>query len=172
MGFDRPINSRVAGLFAAAVGLCVDQFAKWLVTYPLGLRDRGVIELLPSFNFRWAENFGVSMSLLTADGPHGRLVLVAITATIAGAVSVWIWRNRNWLEATALGLILGGALGNITDRLRLGYVVDFLDLHFGEWRPFLIFNTADCMISVGVVVLLMRSWLQRETHSRVQPQME
>ena len=56
-----------------------------------------------------------------------------------------------------LALVLGGALGNIVDRVRLGFVVDFLDLHFGEWRPFLVFNVADAAISIGVVILLLRA---------------
>jgi signal peptidase II len=59
-------------------------------------------------------------------------------------------------------LVLGGALGNIIDRVRLGFVVDFADLHFGEWRPFLIFNLADAAITIGVLILLARALLLRE----------
>ncbi|NYT43085.1 signal peptidase II [Sphingomonas sp. R-74633] len=160
------INARAAGLIAAAAALGVDQLAKWLVAYPLGLRARGVIEVLPVFNLRWEQNFGVSMSFLTADGPLGRWLLVALTGAIALGVGVWLWRNPQRPDAIALGLILGGALGNISDRLRFGYVVDFLDLHFGAWRPFLIFNTADCAISIGVVILLARALLVREGAAR------
>ena len=64
--------------------------------------------------------------------------------------------------SAALGLVLGGALGNILDRIRLGYVVDFADLHFGEWRPFLVFNIADAAITIGVLILLVRALLIRE----------
>ena len=157
------LNPRTAGAVAAAVVLGIDQFAKWLVTHPLGLREHRVIEILPIFNLRSAENYGVSMSFLTADGPLGRWLLVALTGAIALGVGIWLWRNPKRPDAVALGLILGGALGNILDRLRLGYVVDFLDLHFGVWRPFLIFNPADCAISIGVVILLVRALLARET---------
>ena len=160
MGTDR-VYLRVAGLIVAGVALCVDQVAKWFVTYPLALRSREVINVLPIFSLRWAENIGVSMSLLEADGARGRWVLLAATGAIAGTVAVWLWRDRSPLNIAGLGLILGGALGNITDRFRLGHVVDFLDLHFGDWRPFLIFNTADCLISLGVIVLLLRAWLHR-----------
>lgn len=163
------VNSRVGGLIAATVALAVDQFAKWFVTYPLELRNREVIDVLPIFSLRWAENLGVSMSLFQADGRLGRWALLATTSAIAATVAVWLWRDRSRLSAMALGLILGGALGNIADRLRLGHVVDFLDLHFGDWRPFLIFNTADCMISIGVTVLLLRAWLSSETRSQAQP---
>jgi signal peptidase II len=156
------INPRAAGLIAAAAALGIDQLAKWLMASPLALRDRGGIEILPIFNLRWEENYGVSMSFLTADGPLGRWLLVALTGAIAAGVALWLWRNRKLPEAIALGLVLGGALGNIADRLRFGYVVDFMDLHFGAWRPFLIFNTADCAISIGVAILLLRAVLVRD----------
>jgi len=162
MKTDGALDPRIAGLIGAGAALGIDQFAKWLVTHPLALREQGVIALLPIFNLRWAENYGVSMSFLTADGPLGRWLLVALTGVIAAGVAVWLWRERSGLQAAALGLILGGAIGNIADRLRFGYVVDFLDLHFGAWRPFLIFNTADCAISIGVVILLLRALLVRE----------
>ena len=169
MKIDRVVNSRAVGLVVAAVALCADQLAKWFVTNPLALRSRGVIDLLPIFSLRWAENSGVSMSLLKAEGTLSRWALLAMTGAIAGAVAVWLWRDRDRINGIALGLILGGALGNITDRLRLGYVVDFLDLHFNEVRPFQIFNIADCMISIGVVALLLRAGLHRKKTSRTQP---
>ncbi|MBU1607510.1 MAG: signal peptidase II, partial [Alphaproteobacteria bacterium] len=65
-------------------------------------------------------------------------------------------------EIFGLALILGGALGNIRDRFDLGYVVDFADLHFGEFRPFLIFNVADAAITIGVVIILARAFLIRD----------
>lgn len=71
MGTER-VNLRVAGLIVAGVGLSVDQVVKWFVTYPLALRSREVVNVLPIFSLRWAENIGVSMSLLDADGALGR----------------------------------------------------------------------------------------------------
>jgi signal peptidase II len=91
-------------------------------------------------------------------------MLVALTAAIAIAVAVWIGRERNRADQAALGLVLGGALGNILDRIRFGYVVDFADLHFGSVRPFLVFNVADAAISIGVIVLLLRAFLARKDH--------
>ena len=69
-----------------------------------------------------------------------------------------------WVVLACLGglLVLGGALGNIVDRARLGYVFDFADLHIGEFRPFLVFNVADACISIGVVILILRAFLVRE----------
>jgi signal peptidase II len=91
-----------------------------------------------------------------------RWLLTAVLAGISGFVTWWLWRERNRDDAFALGLILGGALGNIVDRVRLGYVVDYADLHIGEWRPFLIFNLADAAITIGVLILLARALLLRE----------
>lgn len=149
--------------YTLAIGIfVVDQILKWIVTYPLQLQQRGVIGLLPIFDLRWVENRGVSMGMLTADTDLGRWLLVAMTAGIAIFVAVWLWREPRRADAVALSMILGGALGNIVDRARYGYVVDFLDLHFGEWRPFLIFNVADAAITIGVLLLLVRSLLTRD----------
>jgi len=75
---------------------------------------------------------------------------------------VWLLREKHLPEVAALGMVLGGALGNIHDRATLGYVVDYADLHFGDFRPFQIFNLADAAISIGVVIILARSFLSRE----------
>ena len=69
-------------------------------------------------------------------------------------------------------MVLGGALGNILDRVRFGYVVDFADLHFGDFRPFLVFNVADAAISIGVVILLLRAFLTRKERTEGEPEGE
>jgi signal peptidase II len=163
------LDTRLVGMIAAVAALFLDQISKWFVAYPIALRSREVINLLPFFSLRWAENYGVSLSYLEAESNRGRWALVAFTGIIAGAVFIWLWRNRSTINGMGLGLILGGALGNIADRVRLGHVVDFLDLHFGGWRPFAIFNVADCMISIGVIVLLLSSWLSSKKSSRSNP---
>ena len=89
-------------------------------------------------------------------------MLVALTTAIALGVAYWISREENRTDQVALGMVLGGALGNILDRTLHGYVVDFADLHFGAWRPFLIFNVGDAAISIGVVILLLRAFLSRK----------
>ena len=155
-------NYRTLGLSIAALIFVFDQLTKWLVTYPLGLQQRGVIELLDIFDLRWVENYGVSMGFLTADTATGQWLLVALTAAISAGVAVWLWREPRKGDVIALAFILGGALGNIVDRVRYGFVVDFADLHFGEWRPFLIFNVADAAITIGVLLLLFRALLTRE----------
>ena len=153
---------RTLGLITAALILVADQLSKWFVTHPLDLRDRGTIEILPFFDLKWVENYGVSMGFLTANTELGRWLLVALTAAIATGVAIWLWRERSRADAAALGLILGGAIGNIADRVRFGHVVDFADLHFGDWHPFLVFNVADAAITIGVLLLVLRALLTRE----------
>ena len=93
---------------------------------------------------------------------EARWLLVGLTALIAGGVAWWMVREQNRNDLFALSLVLGGALGNIVDRVRFGYVVDYADLHFGEWRPFLVFNVADAAITIGVVILLLRALFVRD----------
>ena len=159
---DPPGAHRKFGLIMAGVIFLIDQGAKWLVTHPLNLPERGQIEILPIFDLRWVNNTGVSLGLLSADTPLTRWLLVALTIVIAVAVCLWLWRERQRDDAFALGLVLGGAAGNILDRVRFGHVVDFLDLHFGDWHPFLIFNPADAAITIGVLILLLRALLVRQ----------
>ena len=152
--------------YAVALGIFVaDQVSKWVMIGPLALEQVRQIVLLPIFNFTWVENYGISLGLAQAQNDMQRWLLVAVTAGIAIGVGYWIRREEQGGDRIALGLVLGGALGNIVDRVRFGYVVDFLDLHFGEFRPFYVFNVADAAISIGVVILLLRAFLVRDTPS-------
>lgn len=151
------------GLVIATVTFVLDQLAKWLVTGPLGIDYLGAYRtVLPIFDLRFVQNIGVSLGMLRAETDMMRWLLVAFTGAIAVAVAVWMTREPKRPDQAALGLVLGGALGNIVDRIRFGYVVDFADLHFGEWRPFLVFNVADAAITLGVLILLARALLIRE----------
>ena len=161
------MRARRLGFLVALVVFLADQLAKWIVTGPLALNRLGdQLVLLPIFNFTYTENEGISLGLLNASNPVGRWMLVAVTSAIAVGVAVWIGRERNRLDRLALGMVLGGALGNILDRVRFGYVVDFADLHFGAWRPFLVFNVGDAAISIAVVILLLRAFLARKDHEQ------
>ena len=153
-------NRALAYSIAAAI-FVADQITKWWVLGPLALREVRQIEILPIFNLTYTENPGISLGLLSASTDTARWLLVAATAAIAIGVAIWIWREKVRADQLTLSLILGGALGNIADRSRFGYVVDFADLHFGEFRPFLIFNVSDSAISIGVAILLLRAFLTR-----------
>ena len=150
------------GFVIALVVFALDQLTKWFVAGPLELQSVGQIVLLPIFNLSWTENYGISLGLLNAKTEVGRWMLVAVTGAIAVGVAIWIGREKQRGDQLALGMVLGGALGNILDRVRFGYVVDFADLHFGGFRPFLVFNVADAAISIGVVILLLRAFLIRD----------
>ena len=150
---------RKLGFSIAAMVFALDQLSKWVIAGPLQLQAVRQIVLLPIFNLTWTENQGISLGLFNAETEIGRWILVAVTGAIAIAVAIWIGREKSRGDQIALGMVLGGALGNILDRTRFGYVVDFADLHFGDFRPFLVFNVGDAAISIGVVILLLRAFL-------------
>lgn len=151
------------GFLVALLVFALDQLSKWIVTGPLGVGHVGDQLFLTSFfQFTFTKNEGISLGLFNATNPTGRWMLVAVTSAIAIAVAWWIGREKNRFDQAALGMVLGGALGNITDRVLHGYVTDFLDLHFGDFRPFLVFNVGDAAISIGVAILLLRAFLTRK----------
>jgi signal peptidase II len=169
-------RNRLLGLGVAALTFAADQAVKWAVMRPLDLPglhmqhlmsgqwrlDTPDLPIVPFFGLSWQENYGVSLGLFTAGSDSSRWMLVAMTALIAGFVAVWLFREKRLADTAALGLILGGALGNIRDRASLGFVADYADLHFGSFRPFLIFNLADAAITIGVLIILARSFLSGE----------
>jgi signal peptidase II len=173
LGITREWRNRLLGLLLAAAIFGVDQWLKGYVSGPLGLTVEGDrLELLPFFDFNRTHNEGVSLGMFAATSPEMRWGLVGLTGLIALVVSVWLLRERKVWDIAPLALILGGALGNIRDRFALGYVIDFADLHFGTFRPFLIFNVADAAISIGVVIILARALFMREKPAAPQGDLE
>jgi signal peptidase II len=157
------MRHRLVGCVVALLIFAVDQWSKNYVTKTLGINRIGdAMELLPIFDLRFTRNFGVSLGMFEATSPEMRWGLVAVTGLIALVVTIWMLREKLLGDILALSLILGGALGNIKDRYDLGYVVDFADLHFGEFRPFLIFNVADAAITIGVLIVLARAFFMRD----------
>ena len=157
---------RRLGLLVALAIFGLDQLTKWVVTGPLQVQAVDHLYLLPIFQLTYTQNNGISLGLLNATTEVGRWMLVALTSTIAIGVAFWMGREKNRIDQIALGMVLGGALGNILDRTLHGYVVDFADLHFGEFRPFLIFNVGDAAISIAVVILLLRAFLSRKDQEK------
>ncbi|WP_448663071.1 signal peptidase II [Sphingomonas sp. CJ20] len=157
------MTTRMTGLLVALLVFLLDQGTKYYVTGPLGLNVQDAsMTILPIFDLRFVKNVGVSLGLLQANSDATRWLLVLLTAGIAVGVLWWMLKERKLPDVLALGLVLGGAIGNILDRTRLGYVVDFADLHFGTWRPFLVFNVADAAITFGVLILLIRALFVRD----------
>ena len=160
---------RLQGLMLASFLFIADQAVKFIMIGPLALQSRRQIHIISFFDLTWAENRGVSMGFLEANSEAQRWLLVALTALIAGIVAVWMWREKLRGDVLALAMVLGGALGNIVDRVRYGYVVDYADLHFGNFRPFWIFNLADACITIGVLILLARAFLIRDKADNKEP---
>ncbi len=156
-------RNRIAGLTIAAIVFIADQLVKRWVVADLGLRQRGdQVVVAPFFNLTRENNYGVSLGMFAADSMEMRWALVALTGGIALFVLVWMMREKAMADIMALALILGGAVGNIRDRFYHGFVIDYADLHFGNFRPFLIFNVADAAITIGVLIILARTLLSRE----------
>ena len=166
-----PRISYAAYGFAIAV-LVLDQLTKAWIISGLDLRELGHIQVLPPlFNLTWVENRGVSFGLF-GDG-SARWMLSAFSIAVAGILGWWAVRADRRLLISAIGLIMGGALGNVIDRIRFGFVVDFLDVsgpHFflGSMKinfPW-IFNVADSAICIGVVLLILDS-IRAEREAKV-----
>jgi signal peptidase II len=164
----RPRPVTPLGCYAYGLALLVvvlDQLSKAWVLGGLQLAERGQIPVLPFFRLTMVMNRGVSFGLLSADSPAGRWLLVGGALVVALILIVWVRRADRPLLATALGLIIGGALGNnLIDRARLGRVVDFLDFS-GLYFPW-VFNIADSAITVGVVLLLIDSFAPTRSTER------
>jgi len=149
--FATPLGLYALILAATVAGL--DQLSKWWVLNSLHLADRGHVPVTPIFSLTLVMNHGVSFGLLWADSDLKRLLLVGAAAVVVAALALWVRRAERPLFAAALGLVIGGALGNnLIDRARLGRVVDFLDFSALGF-PWVI-NLADSAISVGVALLV------------------
>ncbi|MBX3514602.1 MAG: signal peptidase II [Xanthobacteraceae bacterium] len=141
------------GLFIAAVTFALDQITKYAVLYGLDLATRGKIYIAPFADFVLAMNRGISYGLFPQDGELGRWVLFSVKIAASLLFLVWLRRAATPLTAAALGLLIGGALGNALDRAIQGAVIDFVSLHAYGFRWY-VFNLADAAIVAGVVGLL------------------
>ncbi len=135
----------------------LDQLTKWVALAALG--GRGAIEIAPFFNLALSFNTGAAFSFLSDAGGWQNLFFAAVAAVVSVAIIVMLHRlpAGDRQAAVALQLILGGAIGNLTDRLARGAVVDFIQLHYGPWY-WPTFNIADSAITVGAVLLVLDSF--------------
>ena len=158
-------TARLIGLGFAIFLFAIDQWVKSYVVGPLALREVRNIEILSFFDLTYVENRGISLGMFEATSMEMRWALVGVTAVIAVVVLIWMMREKLMGDILGLAMILGGALGNIRDRFNLGYVIDYADLHIGDFRPFLVFNIADAAITIGVVIILARSLFMSDNAS-------
>ncbi|MBI2735930.1 MAG: signal peptidase II [Rhodospirillales bacterium] len=141
---------------ALAFALAVDFATKWMILNLVMLPPR-TIEVTPFFNLVLGFNTGVSFGMFREVFLDRPLLLAAIKLAIVAGLLFWAARTPKPLETISLGLIAGGALGNVLDRMRQGAVIDFLDFHVGRWH-WPAFNMADTMIVIGVVLLIAGSY--------------
>ena len=134
--------------------VALDQSSKWVVDHTLQLYQS--VPLMPSFQLTYLRNEGAAFSFLSSAGGWQRWFFVALALTSSVAIGIWLGRlNRTQTrEAIGWALVLGGAIGNLIDRLLWGYVIDFLDVYYGNWH-WPAFNVADSAITVGVGLLLL-----------------
>lgn len=141
------------GLGVAVAVAILDQAVKYYFHDLLVVQGRRLIEVLPFFNLVTVWNYGVSFGMFNNGSSAQALIFVALSLAIVAALVVWLRSvTQPWL-GVALGLVIGGALGNVIDRLVYGAVFDFLDVHAFGWH-WPAFNVADSAISVGVALLL------------------
>jgi signal peptidase II len=162
----------IVGFSIALDVLALDQLSKWLIleyvmrgevqpnAQPRGLMDWimdapsrfpfASVELLPFFNLSMVWNEGISFGLFHGSGIW---ILVGLSLIITVLFSVWMTRAQSWFQIVALALVIGGAIGNVIDRLRFGAVADFFDFHVFGWH-YPAFNIADCGIVVGIALLV------------------
>jgi len=137
--------------------IVVDQLTKAWILSGLDLREVGQVPVLPPIlSFTWVENRGVSFGLF-GDG-SARWMLSVFSVVVAGVLGWWALKADRRLLVTAIGLIMGGAIGNVIDRIRFGFVVDFLDFSGTGVFPW-VFNVADSAITIGLMLLILDSIL-------------
>lgn len=153
-------KERALGLLIALGALAVDQGSKHWLLFVYDIDARQPVVLAPFLEIVLAWNRGISYSLFTTNSESGRIILLTVTLLATAALAVWLWRVRRRSTALALGLLIGGALGNAYDRYAYGAVADFVWFHY-ETFSWYIFNGADIAIVIGVVVLIYEAFFPR-----------
>ncbi|WP_235919485.1 signal peptidase II [Aureimonas psammosilenae] len=151
-------------IVVVSAGAALDLAAKaWART---SLEPYGsAVDFLPFISLRLTFNEGVSFSLLSFDHDRGRLALLAFTGLLTLGFAIWAYGMPRGRERLALSVIIAGALANFLDRAVNGAVTDYLDLHFGDWHPF-VFNLADVLISCGAVAIFAMRFMDEGTERR------
>lgn len=143
-------------IWLAIVVVILDQFTKYIASTSLELYQS--VTVMPMFNWTLRHNTGAAFSFLADAGGWQRWFFAVIAVLVSVVIVLWIKRleqHEKW-QAIALALILGGAIGNVTDRIWLGYVVDFIHVYYQQW-DFPAFNIADSAITIGVIMIIIDS---------------
>lgn len=140
-------------IILAGIIVCSDQITKWLLLTSVDLTQS--IPLIPGLNLQLAFNQGAAFGFLAEHSGWQRLFFIGITILVVTSIIIWLIKlsKKEVLDGIALSVILGGALGNLVDRIRFGYVVDFIDVYYRHWHWYT-FNIADIAICCGTAILL------------------
>lgn len=157
-----PKKNILFGLIIAIALAAADQWSKIAIFALLQEFNPPMIELTSWFNLVTVRNTGVSFGMLQ-DTPHGKWVLSFLNIAIVTLLLYWLYGSKHAISIWALGMIIGGAFGNLIDRLRFGYVADFIDIHLAgyHWPAF---NLADSVVCIGVVLILFEGLFLKEEH--------
>ena len=151
-------SSRVqSGLTIAAIAAGLDQTSKWAIMRILDLETLRRVEILPFLDFAFIWNYGISYGLFSSGSEVARWLLIGLTLAVTTYLARAIMAAYGPLTRLGYGLIIGGALGNLADRIIHGAVVDFISLHYAGYYWY-VFNLADIWITFGVVLLLWGFW--------------
>jgi signal peptidase II len=157
------MNSHLrAGVIAAVAALVLDQASKLWLLFVFDIGRRGAVQVTPFFDLVLAWNVGISFGWFQSESPTAQIVLMLIKALAVIVLAIWMARSRTLLATIALGLIIGGAIGNAIDRFAYGAVVDFALFHVqigGKAFNWYVFNLADVAIVAGVAALLYDSFV-------------
>ena len=150
------------GIIAALAALALDQASKLWLLFAFDLARRGAVAVTPFFDLVLAWNTGISYGWFQSESQLAQIALMVVKAVAVVVLAIWMARSRTWLATVALGLIIGGAIGNAIDRFAYGAVVDFALFHLqigGKTYNWYVFNLADVAIVAGVAALLYDSLL-------------
>lgn len=151
---DRKTRRYIAWMVVALLVVAADQATKWAIIEWVELY--GKVPINSFINLTHQQNSGAAFSFLAGAGGWQRWFFVVLATAVSAVIAVWLWRIRTegpLVLMSGLSLVLGGAVGNLIDRARLGYVTDFIQVWFGNWA-FPSFNVADAAISVGAALLI------------------
>ena len=150
------------GVIAALAVLALDQASKLWLLFVFDIAHRGAVKVTPFFDLVLAWNVGISFGWFQSDSQVAQIILMLIKAVAVVVLAIWMTRSRTLIATVALGLIIGGAIGNAIDRFAYGAVVDFALFHLqiaGKTFNWYVFNLADVAIVAGVAALLYDSFL-------------
>jgi signal peptidase II len=148
----RPLR---AGMLVAILTIFFDQLSKWWILN-LVMAPPKIIEVTQFFNLVLVHNRGASFGIFSDAPGWASIALIVFAIIISIVLAIWMWQAQETFLSIALALVIGGAIGNVIDRIRFGAVVDFLDVHAGGWH-WPAFNVADSAITLGVILLILDS---------------